>query len=73
VVQAGVANGQPITGASMGMPFSIEGQTVADPSSRPGAAFVLTTPGYYRTFGIQMTQGRTFTDEDRTGSVPWPS
>jgi len=70
VEQAGVANGQPITGASMGMPFSIEGQTVADPSSRPGAAFVLTTPGYYRTFGIQMAQGRTFTDEDRAGSVP---
>ena len=70
VVQAGVANGQPITGATMGMPFSVEGQTVADPSSRPGAAFVLTTPGYYHTFGIQMAQGRTFTEEDRAGSVP---
>jgi predicted permease len=70
VVQAGVANGQPITGPRMGMPFSIEGQAVADPSSRPGAAFVLTTPGYYRTFGIQMALGRAFSDEDRAGSVP---
>ena len=70
VLQAGVANGKPLTGPQMGMPFSIEGQAVADPSSRPGAGFVLTTPGYYRTFGIEMVQGRAFTDDDRAGSVP---
>ncbi len=70
VIDAGVANGKPLTGANMGMPFSVEGQAVADPSSRPGAAYILTTPGYYRTFGIQMVQGRAFTDQDRAGSVP---
>jgi predicted permease len=53
----------------MGMPFSLEGQAVSDPSSRPGAGFVLTTPGYYRTIGIQLAQGRAFTDEDRAGGV----
>jgi putative ABC transport system permease protein len=69
VSNAGVANGMPLLGPRMGMPFSLEGQAVSDPSSRPGAGFVLTTPGYYRTIGIQLAQGRAFTDEDRAGGV----
>ncbi len=69
VLSVGIGNGMPLTGARMGMPFSLEGQEVADPSSRPGAAFELTTPGYYRTIGIQLAQGRAFTNEDRAGGV----
>jgi putative ABC transport system permease protein len=69
VISAGVGNGMPLTGPRMGMPFSLQGQEVADPSSRPGAGYELTTPGYYRTIGIEMAQGRAFTDDDRSGSV----
>jgi putative ABC transport system permease protein len=30
----------------------------------------MVSPDYYRTFGIQMVQGRAFTDEDRAGTPP---
>lgn len=64
VVNAEAATGMPLQGVSFGMPFSIAGQTVSDPSSRPGAGFEMVTPEYYETFGIQMTKGRPFTEQD---------
>ena len=64
VVNAEAATGMPLQGVSFGMPFSIAGQTVSDPSSRPGAGFEMVTPEYYETFGIQMVKGRPFTEQD---------
>jgi putative ABC transport system permease protein len=46
------------------MPFTIAGKPVSDPSARPGAGFEMATPGYYETFGIQLTKGRVFTEAD---------
>lgn len=64
VVNAEAETGMPIRGIDFGMPFSIAGQTVSDPSSRPGAGFQMVTPDYYETLGIQMVQGRRFTQQD---------
>jgi putative ABC transport system permease protein len=64
VVNAEVATGMPLEGVHLGMPFSIAGQTVSDPSSRPGAGFQMVTPEYYETFGIQLLKGRRFTEQD---------
>ena len=64
VVDAEAATGMPLRGVNFGMPFSIAGQPVSDPSSRPGAGFEMVTPEYYETFGIQMLQGRAFTEQD---------
>jgi len=64
VVKAEAATGTPIEGTGFGMPFSIAGQTVSDPSTRPGAGFQMVTPEYYETLGIQMVRGRRFTEED---------
>jgi len=64
VVNAEVETGMPLQGTSFGMPFSIAGQTVSDPSSRPGAGFEMVTPEYYETLGIQMVKGRAFTQQD---------
>jgi putative ABC transport system permease protein len=64
VVNAEVATGMPIEGVHFGMPFSIAGQPVSDPSSRPGAGFEMVTPEYYETFGIQMVKGRAFNEQD---------
>lgn len=67
---ASVSTGMPIVGTGFGMPFSIAGQPVADPSSRQGAGFNMVTPEYFRTFGIRIGKGRVFTEQDVTGSLP---
>ena len=70
VLNASVSTGLPLEGAGFGMPFTIEGApAIADPSQRPGAAFGMVTPDYFKTFGIQMVRGRSFTDQDTAGSV----
>ncbi len=64
VEHAAVSTGLPLEGTFFGMPFTIAGKTVTDPSSRPGAGFQMTTPEYYATYGIQVTKGRSFTEQD---------
>jgi predicted permease len=64
VVNVEAATGMPLQGVSFGMPFSIAGQPVSDPSSRPGAGFEMVSPEYYETFGIQMLKGRPFSEQD---------
>jgi len=69
VSHAEVATGMPLQGPGFGMPFTIAGKPVSDPSTRPGAGFAMVTPGYFQTFGIQMVKGRGFTDQDIAGRV----
>lgn len=64
VMNAEAATGMPLGGVRFGMPFSVAGQPVSDPSTRPGAGFQMVTPEYYETLGIQMVQGRSFTEQD---------
>jgi len=64
VVNAEAATGMPIEGINIGMPFSLAGQTVSDPSTRPDAGFQMVTPEYYETLGIQIVKGRRFTHQD---------
>ena len=65
-----VSVGLPLEGPGFGMPFTIAGQPdFADPSQRPGAAFGMVTPDYFKTYGIQITRGRAFTDQDNAASV----
>jgi putative ABC transport system permease protein len=70
IVSTTVSTGMPIAGTNFGMPFSIAGQPVGDPSSRPGAGFTMVTPEYFRTFGINIGMGRAFTEQDIAGAVP---
>jgi len=70
IVSTTVSTGMPIAGTNFGMPFSIAGQPVGDPSSRPGAGFTMVTPEYFRTFGINISMGRAFTEQDAAGGVP---
>jgi putative ABC transport system permease protein len=70
IVSTTVSTGMPIAGTNFGMPFSIAGQPLGDPSSRPGAGFTMVTPEYFRTFGINISMGRAFTEQDAAGGVP---
>jgi len=69
VKAASVETGIPMMGPGFGMPFTIVGgPTYADPSKRPTANFGMVSPGYFKTFGIRLLQGRTFTDDDTAAS-----
>jgi putative ABC transport system permease protein len=61
--------GLPLRGFSDGMPLDVVGVTYADPSQRPGAGFQSISPDYFKTFGIQIVQGRPFTEQDTATSV----
>jgi putative ABC transport system permease protein len=66
---ATVSMGLPLRGPAFGMPFTIVGQPVVDPSARPGAGFQMITPEYFETFGMRVVKGRGFGELDREGSV----
>jgi putative ABC transport system permease protein len=70
VTAVAVSTGMPVQGTGFGMPFDIAGKPSADPGKRPGAGFNMVSPGYYKTFGIPITRGRAFTEQDRTPGVP---
>ena len=69
VSSAAVVTGTPLLGTSDGMPFSIVGRPVVDFAQRPGSPFQSVTPEYFKTFGIQVLQGRVFSDQDTASSV----
>jgi predicted permease len=70
VTAVSVSTGMPVQGTGFGMPFDIAGKPSADPGKRPGAGFNMVTPDYYKTFGIAITRGRAFTEQDRMPGVP---
>ena len=64
-----MVTGTPLRGTSDGMPFSVVGQPVVDFAQRPGSPFQSVTPDYFKTFGIRLIQGRSFTAQDTATSV----
>ena len=70
VIKASAVTGLPLEGTNFGMPFTIVGKPAfSDPSQRPGAGFQMVTPDYFQTFGIHLTSGRTFSEQDNATSV----
>jgi len=70
VSSAATVTGMPLRGPSDGMPFTlVGGPTYNDPSQRPGTGFQSVSPDYFKTFGIQVVKGRSFTDQDTASSV----
>ena len=50
------------------MPFTIVGKPAFnDPSMRPNTGFGMVTPDFFKTFGVRMVNGRSFTDQDTEG------
>jgi predicted permease len=66
VESAAIARDLPLVGANPSSPFSIAGRPVASPSQRPIARCRWISPDYFRTMGIPILKGRTFTDEDNS-------
>ncbi|HLZ42609.1 MAG TPA: ABC transporter permease [Candidatus Sulfotelmatobacter sp.] len=69
VSSVATVTGLPLRGPSDGMPFTlVGGPDYADPSQRPGTGFQSVSPDYYKTFGIQVVRGRSFTGQDTSAS-----
>jgi putative ABC transport system permease protein len=70
VTNVATVTGMPLRYHSDGMPFTlVGGPAYADPSQRPGAGFQSVSPDYFKTFGIQVLEGRPFNDQDTESSV----
>jgi putative ABC transport system permease protein len=63
VVCAGVASGLPIENEA-GMGFVIEENPTPRPEDMPDANYLVVAPNYFRTMGIPLRQGRTFSEAD---------
>jgi len=70
VTHAAAVTGMPLRGTNDSMPFTmVGGRTYGDRSQRPDAGFQSVSPDYFRTFGIEVLQGRSFTQQDSATSV----
>jgi putative ABC transport system permease protein len=70
VTSASAMTGLPLFGAGFGMPFTLVGKPAfTDPSLRPNTAFGMVTPDFFKTFGIRLTKGRVFTEQDNATSI----
>ena len=63
VTDATVGMPLPLTGDQMAVSFNIRERPTA-PTERPSSNMALVAPGYFRTIGTPILEGRDFTDED---------
>jgi predicted permease len=69
VVSASVSTGMPVRGVGFGMRFYFADRPITDPSEYMGTGFNMVSPEYFRTFGLQMVQGRPLTEADGAGGA----
>jgi putative ABC transport system permease protein len=69
VQSAGAINFLPLTGFWGTSTFTIEGQPTPPPGAEPEADNRLVTENYFRTVGMRLLKGRTFTEQD-TANAP---
>ena len=67
VKSAAVGSRLPLTSGRSTRSMDIEGRT-PDPAGDPAPDYLVVTPDYFRSMGIQIVRGRAFTDLDTTGS-----
>jgi putative ABC transport system permease protein len=64
---AAVASGRPLTERTsdlLSRDFTIEGHTAGDARGPENAIFRIVSPNYFRSMGVRMVRGRTFSEQD---------
>jgi len=69
VVSVGAAAHLPLAG-NAGRTFTIEGRPAPSQDQMPGASYSVACPGYFRTMGVPVLEGREFTFRDTLASTP---
>jgi predicted permease len=69
VQAATLSDGLPGSGNG-GRVFEVDGHTYSTDDDFPVAREGIVTPGYFRTFAVDLLQGRAFNASDRKGSLP---
>jgi putative ABC transport system permease protein len=69
VSSVATVTGMPLRFHSDGMTMKVVGVTYAKISQQPGAGFQSISPGYFKTFGIQLLKGRVFNEQDTASSM----
>ena len=68
VVSVSAVSHVPLSGASAGRSFVLEGAPDPGPSNLPSASYGVVCPGYFRTLGIPVLVGRDFSPADRASA-----
>jgi putative ABC transport system permease protein len=55
----------PLSGSSLVLTFEVEGRPPLPPAQQPAMQVRIATANYFRTIGIPLKRGRTFSEEDR--------
>jgi putative ABC transport system permease protein len=69
VQSTGLVNALPMTGSEYTTGFRVTPTQSAGTEQRGSVAYRVASPGYFRTMGIPLRQGRVFGDEDRAASA----
>jgi putative ABC transport system permease protein len=70
VTGVAMSGGLPVRDYGFQVQVSSSSQPVANLAERPGVRYKMVTPDYFKTYGVQMVQGRTFTAHDRASAQP---
>ena len=69
VTSSALAMPLPLTGSQMSVAFNIQ-QRPAPPAERPRANMAIVTPGFFRTLGVPVLEGRDFVERDDATGAP---
>ena len=70
VQSAAVVNYIPLGGANSSDDFLVEGAPEPKAGQENEGRYRVCSPGYFQTMGISILKGRSFTDQDKAGSLP---
>jgi putative ABC transport system permease protein len=70
VQDVAIATGLPPMNFEFGQPFRVEGRDPTSSTASGVANYLVISPSYFRTLGLTVLKGRSFSEDDREGSTP---
>ncbi|HKP82789.1 MAG TPA: ABC transporter permease [Pyrinomonadaceae bacterium] len=70
VESAALVSHLPLGGSNASESYLVEGVPEPAPGQEYGGRYRVATPDYFRTMGISLVHGRSFTDQDKAGTTP---